>query len=1029
MRRLGEALGRLVVAAPRRVILVATLLSLVLASGATRLRLSADYRMFFAPDDPRLAALDSLEETFGKSDDVVIVLAPRSSLGDVFEDGVLAAVREAADGAAALPHAVRVDALTTHIDARSTDGALDIVPLVAEDADPAALAALRTRALAEPLLVGSLVAADGRATGVVATLDLPRDDPAAVTETAAAARALVGEVRAAHPELEVRLSGLAMMNDALMESSVADISWSVPLMALVIAVGMALLLRSAAATAGILGVVALSSAAALGAAGWLGYPLTPISASAPTIIVTLCLADGVHLVLGVRQARAAGRGAHEAIRASLRENLQPVVLTSVSTMVGFLALNFAKSPPFAHMANTTAVGVGVALVLSVTLLPAVLALAPGREDPGRAGSAGAASVLGSSAWDAFASAITARPSAWLAGGLLLGALGLAAATTLDDDDRFVAYFAPTVPFRADTEFMVEHLAGIYVVEVAVPAGAPGAVAEPAHLQQLDRFAAWLRARPEVSHVSSVSDLVKRLNEGLGRGYAVPDRRELAAQELLAYEMALPAGLTLADRIDPDRSATRVTAVVRDVPSSAIADLAADMERWWAAEGVAVHAVSPPVLFSHLSRENTLAMVRGNLASLLLISLGMVAALRSWRIGLLSMVPNLLPIALAYGVWALFVGTIGIVASVAVAVCLGIIVDDTIHFLSRYVALRREGLAPEDAVRRTLRAVGTALVLTSVLLVCGFGVLTLSTFAVNRVFGQLVILVVGLGLAADLVVLPAALLVVDRPRAAYPWKVQMLARHVAVALLALLPTLAAAEPAPPDAAAVKQRLQALGEGYGDMTASVRMTLRAANGKEAVRDLHLVLLEREEADWSLIAFDSPADVRGTALLSHPSAQGADQQWLYLPALDQTRRIGGTGRSGAFVGTEFSFEDVTDLELAKHDWTVLGAEDCAAGRCWALQTAPRSGSAYARRVVLVDQERFLPQQITFWDARGELLKTLTYSDYEHVDGKFWRARTWTMENAQTGRATVLAFDGMAFGTGKTDADLAPDALKRAL
>jgi uncharacterized protein len=373
----GAAIGRAVIRRPRTVVTIAWLAALLLAAGAVRLQFSTDYTIFFSDDDPRASALASMEETYGGTDSVVFVVAPRQ--GDVFQIRALAALQELASAGAELPYARRVTSLTGIPLARAEGEDLVIEPLVprpAAELSDAELAGIRRRALADPLLSGSLLGPDGRAAGVQVTVDVPSESPAAVTEVADAARALVATLQRDYPELEIRASGLALMNDALMEASLDDIGWIVPLMFLGMVVMMALLLRSAWVTGIVVLLVALSTGAAMGIAGWLGYPLTPPSASAPTLVITLCIADSVHLLGAVRSLMRGGLSQELAIPRAMQQTTKPIVITSVTTAIGFLCLNTAESPPFVHMANMVAVGVAINLVLSLTMMPALLWLRP-----------------------------------------------------------------------------------------------------------------------------------------------------------------------------------------------------------------------------------------------------------------------------------------------------------------------------------------------------------------------------------------------------------------------------------------------------------------------------------------------------------------------------------------------------------------------------------------------------------------------------------------------------------------------------
>ncbi|MGE0787200.1 MAG: outer membrane lipoprotein-sorting protein [Sandaracinaceae bacterium] len=247
----------------------------------------------------------------------------------------------------------------------------------------------------------------------------------------------------------------------------------------------------------------------------------------------------------------------------------------------------------------------------------------------------------------------------------------------------------------------------------------------------------------------------------------------------------------------------------------------------------------------------------------------------------------------------------------------------------------------------------------------------------------------------------------------------------------MPLLAATAPAQTDRGReIARQIQQNNRGYRDMSAEIRMTLRSADGHETQREMRLRVLEREaanEGDLSMILFDSPGDVRGTALLSRAGVGSDDEQWLYLPALHRVRRISTSNMTGPFVGSEFSYEDITGGEVDKYDWRLLGEAACGEEQCSQLETRPRySGSGYSRRVVLVDGQHRV-RSVEFFDRQDHRLKTLTYDDYRRF-GRFWRSTRWTMVNHQNHKTTVLTLRNVRFGNGFSESDFTRAALERA-
>jgi uncharacterized membrane protein YdfJ with MMPL/SSD domain len=266
----------------------------------------------------------------------------------------------------------------------------------------------------------------------------------------------------------------------------------------------------------------------------------------------------------------------------------------------------------------------------------------------------------------------------------------------------------------------------------------------------------------------ITDIFKRLNRNMHADddsyYTLPEQRDLAAQYLLLYEMSLPYGLDLNNQINVDKSSTRMTVMLYNTSTTVVLDLEQRAQAWLndnVPQSMRNDGASPTIMFSHIGFRNIRAMLTGTTVALVLISLVLIIALRSLRIGLISLVPNLIPAGMAFGLWAITVGQVGLALSVVTGMTLGIVVDDTVHFLSKYLRARREkGLNAQDATRYAFRTVGLALVATSVVLAFGFLVLTKSAFVLNSDMGLMTAATIMFALIADFLLLPPLLMALD-----------------------------------------------------------------------------------------------------------------------------------------------------------------------------------------------------------------------------------------------------------------------------
>jgi len=220
------------------------------------------------------------------------------------------------------------------------------------------------------------------------------------------------------------------------------------------------------------------------------------------------------------------------------------------------------------------------------------------------------------------------------------------------------------------------------------------------------------------------------------------------------------------------------------------------------------------------------------------------------------------------------------------------------------------------------------------------------------------------------------------------------------------------------------------GYGDSVSELSMVLRLGSGQEARRDLRIRTLEVSETETrAMVIFDTPADVRGTALLTHSFTDKEDSQWLYLPEIKREKRIAGGGRSGPFMGSEFSFEDMSSQRVEKFTYKYISDEALDGVQCHVLERYPvDKASGYTKQVAWLDTEQLRVQKVDYYDRRGELLKTLTLKDYKQYEEKYWRPTNMEMLNHQTGRSTLLEWKNTKFNSGFSAREFEPSALRNA-
>ena len=741
-------------------ILLLTLIAVfAMGSGIVNLSLKTDYRVYFGEDNPQLLAFDKIQDTYNKSDSVLFVIQPKN--GDVFTPQTLQAIQELTAKSWKIPYSSRVDSVTNFQHTQAEEDDLIVADLVIDSQiSVEEIEKIKQVALAEPMLVNRLVSPQGHVTGVNVVVQLPNKNPTEALEVATSARAMVSELEASYPGMKVYLTGMTMMTNAFSESAMNDNKTLVPIMYGIVILVLLISLRSFSATFSVVILIIFSIISTLGITGWLNWFLTPTSAISPTIILTMAVADCVHILVTQLHNMRIGHEKKQAIQESLRVNFQPVFLTSITTAIGFLSMNFSDAPPFRDLGNMVAIGVILAWLFSVTFLPALMTILPvkvkAKDDLDNSGMKWLAEWV-----------IRYRKHLLIANGIIAIVM-ISFSPNNELNDEFVKYFDKSVEFRQGTDFMNENMGGIYTVEFSIQAQEQGAINEPEFLKNVQNLSNWLLNQPEVRHVNTLTDTYKRLNKSMhgdnAEWYKLPESREMAAQYLLLYEMSLPYGLDLNDQVNIDKSGIRVIATLESLSSNQMMVVEERVNQWLAQNmsQYKVDLASPTLMFAHIGKRNIVQMIMGSIVALTLISFLLLLAFKSVKLGLISLIPNLIPAGIAFGIWSLIDGRVGLGLSVVTGLTLGIVVDDTVHFISKYKRARTEmGLNSEDAVRYAFSTVGVALWITSAVLVAGFMVLSLSHFTMNGEMGLMTAITIAVALFLDLLFLPPLLMSLEK----------------------------------------------------------------------------------------------------------------------------------------------------------------------------------------------------------------------------------------------------------------------------
>ncbi len=751
-----ESYARWVIQNRHLTIFFSLLLVFSLGLGLKNWQTTGDQRVFFPPDDPYLIKYDDQQTEFSDRSNVFIAIEP--SHGNVFDKNILTLVESFTARAWQIPYAVRVDSLSNFQVSQSIDDDLFVGPLYEDgkyltDQD---IEKIRVRVLNEKRLLSKLISKRADVTAINIKASLPSDQIndarfAMIDEI----KQIIGEYKQDYPTVNFYLSGDIPIDQAFTDAPRIDARFVYPLGSILTVILLLFILKSFLAMMVSYTVVICSVLAGVGSVCWFNIELTPIITCAPVMILILGLADCIHIIVIYVQGMARGLSRADAMQESLVINFKPVVLTSVTTAISFYTLMISEVQPYKVLGFMVGNGVLFAMLMSLTLMPALASFLPIKARK---------SLTRFPKVDEFSNWLSRNTRLILLGFIVLVGLLMIGVSKNTTNDDTIAFFQPSMAIRTDSEFITKNLTGVLKIDVAVPAREPGGISEPRYLEVLDNFVDWLDTREGVAQADAYTDVIKELNKNMHGDelafYKIPESRELASQYLLLYEMSLPMGLDLSHQVNMQQSQTLVSISLYSMTNNELIMLEEAIVEWFEQNAPAwmrPTVTSGDLMFAHITRKNTRTLIIGFASALAMISILLALMLKSVFIGIVSLITNSIPAIIAFGLWGFYSGYVSMGIATAFTMTLGLVVDDTIHFLSKFSHARKAGELPNAAIKYAFTTVGVAMVVTSVVLVSGFSTLVFSVFGPNSDAGLMSSVTIIFALLTVFLLLPALLL--------------------------------------------------------------------------------------------------------------------------------------------------------------------------------------------------------------------------------------------------------------------------------
>lgn len=745
---------------PKVSIFISVLIMAMTIPGLFKFVEKYDVRIWFRDTDPMIKTLDAFEKQFGNDESIVVLMNSPSGL---FDAESIHTLKELTKGLWQIPEVIRVESLTNYNYTYAEGDDIFVDPFIPEDLELTVdtLAQKQKVALEHKVMPDYLVSRDGKSAMVFARLAIKLDGSPNYEVIVRETRKLLEGFKG-HSDHSFHLIGEAAVNDAFREVANHDGEVILPILFILIIAYLLWIFRSIKAMLFPLAITLLSVCMTMGLVFLAGYEFNNILTILPAILISISIADSVHIMMTFFQFRAQGKDHHEAVYYALHKNLIPTFLTSFTTAIGFISLSMTELMPIRQLGTMAAAGCVFAWILTIFwMAPLMLFIRFKIPKPFQ-------QLQDAEMHTPFADKATATisrfkmPIVFGFTAMVVGSVYLS--TKVEVNSNPYEYFTQRVALRAAIDFVKKSFGGNAGPEIVVYSGKDEGIKDPIFLSKVDEFKTWLNSIPEINKTIDIIDIVKDMNQQLHGGdptyYQLPKSQEEVAQYLFLYTMSLPQGMDLKNRMTINNDAMRIS-VLWDVWDSKNWLKFTDMIEAKAKEmNLDIAVTGKFLLFQRMMGYVVETFIKSIAMAMILISIVMAVYFRSIRAGLLSMVPNAIPILFVGGLLYITGIPLNIGSSIVSSVCLGIAVDDTIHFLANYYRLRKEGHSINDSIASVFTFTGSALIVTTVILASGFGLYMAGDFIPNFHFGLLCATILTAALVLDVIFLPALLMLVD-----------------------------------------------------------------------------------------------------------------------------------------------------------------------------------------------------------------------------------------------------------------------------
>jgi uncharacterized protein len=747
---------------PIKTLITGIVLLVGLFMGTQKIEADFGYRIWFQESNPKLQQFDAFERKFGSDETALVIVHSPSGIFDKESMDVLLNVTEDLWLA---PEVIRVDSLTNYQWVHAEEDDIIVEDLIYND-EPLTQTFLDERkALAtnHRTLEGYLINKAGDTALIYVNLKPSLGGTPDYEKVALAIREITAKY-ASISDHEFHLTGQPLLNFSFKETTETDMGKIVPFVLLLTVLFLFLNLRRVSGMFLSLLIIFITIGVTFGFAGWTGIKIHNLTAMTGQFMIAICIAVTVHILVTYYQLLNKIPNKRDALMLTVEKNFLPTLLTSISTSIGFYSFLSADIPAIVDMGVLAGTGTLLSWLFAYLILVPLLRLLPAKPSKNTEFETLEQASAPSEFSTKFTKLLVKYKPIVLGFYAVLIAISIGLLFKIQTNSDPFKYFDKSYSLTIATDFVEEKVGGALGVEMVIDSGEREGIKDPVFLNKVDEYQQWVDSFEFVTKTISLVDILKEMNKtlngGLESAYRLPSTRESVAQQLFLYTMNLPQGLDINNRVSIENDSLRLTAMWTLHDSETSLAMIDRFEEKAAEMGLNLHVTGKGPLYQSNNELVVNSYIKTLGIALVLIAILLCIGLKSIRIGLLSMIPNAIPIIIGGACLPLFNVPLDIGTVIISSVCLGIAVDDTIHFLTNFQKYTENGDNSELAVSKVLTHTAPALVTTTMVLVAAFATFAFGTFVPNQNFGKFVAIILTVALVTDLTLLPALVLKKD-----------------------------------------------------------------------------------------------------------------------------------------------------------------------------------------------------------------------------------------------------------------------------